>query len=66
MTEIKINESMSLYYRDLKNGGSMESEYLIELHDFENLCMYREVVDKCEIDKIIENKACIFNYFELV
>lgn len=65
MKELKINNQFTLYYKNLHNGGTLEPEYLIELHDFNNLCFYREVVDESEVKKIKANPSSVFNYYEL-
>lgn len=65
MKELKINDQFTLYYKNLHNGGTLEPEFLIELHDFDNLCFYREVVDKSEVDKILVEPSKVFNYYDL-
>jgi hypothetical protein len=60
MNEIKINNQFTLYYKKLKN------QYLIELHDFDNLCFYKEYVNTNDFIKAQINPDMFFNYFELI
>jgi hypothetical protein len=57
--EIKLTDDISLYYKKRKEV------YFVELHDFANLCCYKNILNEDEFNFILRNPDKVFNYFEL-
>lgn len=53
-------DNIELFYQQLGNN------YNIELHDYDNLCFYKDIIPCEEFIKLINGEIDLFNYIELI